>query len=67
MSDWPTDRPVTYDSSFVWGWDVSATVYKWLEPGVHIEQAPTLAAGGGRYKQKCVVIGHESVYFGDMT
>lgn len=67
MSTWPSSRPIAYNSSFVWGWDVSASVYKWLEPGVHTELALALAAGGGRYKQKFIVVGKDVVYFGDMT
>ena len=65
MSIWPSDRPITYLSNQVWGWDGSA--YSWFTPGVDVEVAPILAAGGGRYKQKFIVIGKDTIYFGDMT
>ena len=54
--EWPGDRPGDYDPDLVWGWD--GDDYAW-------------AVGGGRYKNRLVVVGHDSngvgtVYFGDV-
>jgi hypothetical protein len=49
-------RPVNPDGR--WGWDPISGGYKWLSTDV--------TAGGGRYRSQLVVIGHRTIYYGEI-
>lgn len=54
---WPEDRPATYEPDNAWGYNPATEEYEWVD-------APDImAAGGGRYGMKLIVIGHETIYY----
>jgi hypothetical protein len=50
---WRNERPPDYDATLQWQYTDGS--YQWADIDV---------AGGGRYKQNLVIIGHNSIYFG---
>ncbi len=54
------DRPEDYDEEKVWGWD--GEDYNWISV---YDGFDVVKFGGGRYKQQLVVVGYNTVYFGE--
>ena len=51
-------RPPNYPPNSRWGWDPIAGGYGWLTTNV--------TAGGGRYRSQLVVVGHRTIYYGEI-
>lgn len=54
-----------YNPSAVWGYNPDIENYEWMTTDEDIEVPHILAAGGGRYRKNIVVVGHNSVYYGE--
>jgi hypothetical protein len=57
-------RPVTYDTTKVWGWNGSA--WGWIASG-STGYTNLLTTGGGRFHQTIVVVAYGTIYYGSMT
>jgi hypothetical protein len=54
-------RPAEFSEDNVWGRNPETGDYEWLGMGTDIA-----AAGGGRYRKQLIVVGHQTIYFGDL-
>lgn len=67
IQNYPTvidyERPDDYNPDEVWGYNPITETYEWMAIG---DTPDITAAGGGRYGQRLVAVGHNVIYFSEL-